>query len=105
LALMGKSGLENVANLCVQKSHYLYENIIKIDGFSKVTDNPFFKEFVIKTPIPAKDLIEKAKNENIFAGISLDNFFPNKTHELLIAVTEKRTHEELDKYLEFLGNL
>jgi len=35
LALMGKSGLENVANLCVQKSHYLYENIIKIDGFSK----------------------------------------------------------------------
>lgn len=105
LALMGKSGLKDAANLCLQKSHYLYENIIKIDGFSKVTDNPFFKEFVIKTPIPAKDLILKAKDENIYAGISLDNFFPNKTHELIIAVTEKRTRSELDNYLEFLRNI
>ena len=104
LALLGKTGLKDVANLCLQKSHYLYENIIKIDGFSKVTDNPFFKEFVIKTPIPAKDIIEKAKNKNIYAGIALDNFFPERTHELLIAVTEKRSREELDKYLKFLRN-
>ncbi len=105
LALLGKIGLENVANLCVQKAHYLYENILKIDGFSKATDNAFFKEFVIKTPIPAKEIIEKAKDKNIFAGISLEDFFPDKTHELLIAVTEKRSRKELDNYLEFLKNI
>lgn len=105
LSLMGNSGMKKIANLCLQKSHYLFENIQKIDGFSKVTDKPFFKEFVIKTPIPAKEIIEKANRENIFAGIPLDKFYASKTHELLIAVTEKNSKKEIDEFLDFLSRI
>ncbi|MCK5816569.1 MAG: aminomethyl-transferring glycine dehydrogenase subunit GcvPA [Candidatus Marinimicrobia bacterium] len=105
LALMGKSGLKQVAELCVQKAHYLQEKICALPGYSTANSAPFFKEFVIQTPIPAKEIIQKAVDQAIYAGIDLGTYFPERKNQLLIAVTEKRTKEELDKFVEFLAGI
>ena len=105
LALMGQSGLRQVAELCIQKAHYLYKKICELDGFNAVSNDPFFKEFVIKTPIPASDIIQKAQKRAIFAGIDLGMFFSERDHELLIAVTEKRSKEQMDTFVDFLSSL
>ncbi|MCD6337703.1 MAG: aminomethyl-transferring glycine dehydrogenase subunit GcvPA [Candidatus Marinimicrobia bacterium] len=102
LALMGRSGLKQVAELCVQKAHYLQEKICELSGYSAVNTSPFFKEFVIETPLPAKEIIQMALDRSIYAGIDLGTYFPKRKNQLLIAVTEKRTKEELDKFLQFL---
>jgi glycine dehydrogenase subunit 1 len=102
LALMGKTGLTKVAELSLQKAHYLQENICKLPGFSAANTAPFFKEFVVTCPVPAKDIIQAALVKNIFAGIDLGVFYPGRQHDLLIAVTEKRSKEEMDKFTEFL---
>ncbi|MCF7832796.1 MAG: aminomethyl-transferring glycine dehydrogenase subunit GcvPA [Candidatus Marinimicrobia bacterium] len=103
LALMGKSGLKKVAELCVQKAHYLQEKICELPGYAAANSTPFFKEFVIETPIPAKEIIQKAVDQAIYAGIDLGVYFPERKNHLLIAVTEKRTKEDLDKFVKFLS--
>ena len=99
LSLVGKEGLREVAELSLQKAHYLAEKIAKIEGFSIKYDKPFFKEFVVQTPAPAATIIEKLAKKNILAGIDLARFGDDG---LLIAVTEKRTKEDMDVFVKAL---
>ena len=96
MALMGKQGLKEVAELCIQKSHYLADEISKLNKFSLMYNNPFFKEFLIKTPISSKLIVDKLIEKNIFAGIPIDD------NSLLVAVTEKRTKKEMDYFVSLL---
>jgi glycine dehydrogenase subunit 1 len=105
LSLMGKSGLKKLAELCLQKSHYALEKITQIDGFSKKFSAPFFKEFVLQTPIPSKRIIKSLLKKNIFAGIDLSGYRLGFQNCLLISVTEKRTKEEIDYFVEQLKKL
>ncbi|MEW6686702.1 MAG: aminomethyl-transferring glycine dehydrogenase subunit GcvPA [Candidatus Edwardsbacteria bacterium] len=96
LSIMGKEGLRKVAELCLQKSHYACEEMAKIPGFKQKFSAPFFKEFVIQTPISPKKIIQRLESKKIFAGIDLGRFSSEYQDCLLVAVTEKRTKEEID---------
>jgi glycine dehydrogenase subunit 1 len=96
LSLLGKFGTRKVALLCLQKSHYAMDEITQIDGFKKKFDAPFFKEFVVETPIPPKKIIKSLIKRNLFAGIDLARFDRKLKNCLLVCVTEKRTKEEID---------
>jgi glycine dehydrogenase subunit 1 len=90
LSLLGRTGLRQVAELCLQKSHYLAEKLPL--GFR----SPFFKEFVaIPRRAPAA-VIAELQQEGILAGIDLGTLYPELAGRLLIAVTEKRTRADLD---------
>ncbi|MBN2103592.1 aminomethyl-transferring glycine dehydrogenase subunit GcvPA [bacterium] len=100
LALMGKQGIPKVAELCIQKAHYLAEQIQKLDGFSLMFDPPFFKEFAVRCPMEPEKIIHSLLKEKIFAGIDLSRFDYGIHDGLLIAVTEKRTKDEMDRFSE-----
>jgi glycine dehydrogenase subunit 1 len=103
LTLMGKHGFQEVANHCLQKSHYLAEQISQIKGFRLKYSNPFFKEFVLEVPDSPDDLLRALKAENILGGIDLSQFDYGFSNEILIAVTEKRTRGELDYFIRILS--
>jgi glycine dehydrogenase subunit 1 len=105
LALMGKAGLPEVAGLCLQKSHYLAKSIAGLKGFRLLSSRPFFKEFAVHCPVSPAKIIEALRNERIFAGIDLSKFDDGSGDGLLIAVTEKRTKTEMDRYLAALKNI
>jgi glycine dehydrogenase subunit 1 len=105
LALMGKTGLPEVAELCLQKAHYLAKGIAGLKGFKLLSIKPFFKEFAVQCPISPARIIDTLHQERIFAGIDLSRFDYGLKDALLIAVTEKRTKEEMDRYLDALKNL
>jgi glycine dehydrogenase subunit 1 len=100
MTLMGKEGLKEVAVQSTTKAHYLAEEISKLNGFSLVYDAAFFKEFAVKTPVSAEDIISKLKEKNIFPGIDLKQF--GYENMLLMAVTEKKRKEELDQLVREL---
>ena len=102
LALMGKNGLPKVAELCLQKAHYLAERLSAIPGFGLMFPGPFFKEFAIKTPVAPEKIIRAMLDEKIFAGIDLSRFDFGIGNGLLIAVTEKRTIEEMDRFVKLM---
>ncbi|MCD6102266.1 MAG: aminomethyl-transferring glycine dehydrogenase subunit GcvPA [Candidatus Cloacimonetes bacterium] len=97
MVLMGKKGLYEVARQSTIKAHYLFEKICEIDGFSPAYSSPFFKEFVVKTMGESKKIIEKMKNKGYFAGVDLSPFGYKK--QILMAVTEKRTKEEMNNFI------
>jgi len=101
MSLMGKAGLQEVAMNCVRKAHYLAEEICKIPGFSMAyPEAPFFKEFVVKTPIPAQDIVAKLLPRAIYPGLEMSKF-GNPDH-LMIAVTEKKSITDLDDLVKSL---
>jgi glycine dehydrogenase subunit 1 len=97
---MGKQGLIDVATQSYQKAHYLASEIAKIPGFSLYNNLPFFNEFAITTPVDVCEVKEEAEANGFFAGINLIKFTDHKG--LLIAVTEKRTKQELDDFVNIL---
>ncbi|GAB1370457.1 aminomethyl-transferring glycine dehydrogenase subunit GcvPA [Candidatus Kapaibacterium sp.] len=98
---MGKEGLKEVAYQSFQKAHYLADEISKINGFSLLNDKPFFNEFAVKVPASVSEIKNKCIANNIIAGFDVTSENGN-TPTLLIAVTEKRTKEEMDKFIDIL---
>ena len=98
LALMGPSGMKTAAELCLQKARYAAEKLSAAASLSPAFDRPTFKEFVVRLKDqPVEQLIEKARAENIFAGVPLGRWYTELSDCMLVAVTEKRTKEEIDR--------
>ena len=94
MSLMGREGLKEAAIQSAQKAHYLADELAKIKGISLKYQAPFFKEFVITTPLPAAKIIEKMIPRGIYAGVKVGE------NELMIAVTEKKQKAEMDEYVK-----
>jgi len=105
MSLMGKEGLTAVAELCTRKSHYLADKIAELDNFGIKFDNPFFKEFVVQSTHPVDEVLEKLRDNGIFAGIPLGDYDDQLTDCFLCAVTEKRTKKEMDDFVQALKEL
>ena len=102
LALLGKSGLPHLADLCLQKAHYAAGKIAAADGFSLRFDRPYFNEFALSCPIPAAVVNEKLLKQNIIGGFDCGRFFPDEKNTLLVAVTERNTKGQIDAFAEAL---
>ncbi len=96
MTLMGKEGLKKVAELCYNKSHYAYNELVKTGKFSLVFTAPFFKEFVVKSSVDVNTLNSKLLQQNIIGGYNVESKYPELKDGWLIAVTEKRTKEDID---------
>jgi len=98
LALMGPAGMRSVAELCLQKARYAAERLAALPSLSLAFDRPTFKEFVVRSKdCPVEELIERCRSEKILAGVPLGRWYPQWDDCLLVAVTEKRTKEEIDR--------
>jgi len=98
MSLIGRDGLVEAATQSTQKAHYLAERLAAVQGFAlSYPWAPFFKEFVLNTPVPAERIVRDLLNHGIYAGVDLGRF--GSERQLLIAVTEKKTLSELDEYV------
>lgn len=95
LEALGKHGLKTVADLCWNKAHYAAGQINKVPGF-KAREAMFFKEFVVNTPIPAQRIVDTLEKRSIVPGLALSRYYPERTHELLVCVTEMNTKAQID---------
>jgi glycine dehydrogenase subunit 1 len=102
LSIMGKSGIKELAEICFKKAHYLAEKIKEINGYKLLNNKPFFREFLVIPPVEPEKIIAEGKKEKILAGIDTSKF--SGMHKgLLIAVTEKRTEDEINRFVELLS--
>jgi len=103
LSLVGKEGIKEVAQLCADKAAYAYERLTGITGVNARFDGQsFFNEFVIDLPVPADAVTEKLYGKGFAAGFPLGCFYPDMENSLLIAVTEKRTKQQIDSFAQAL---
>lgn len=105
LSLLGKEGLKEVAYQCLQKSHYLYDRLLDTGLFTPIFNAPFFKEFAIKSTVPIEKLNAHLLDKGIIGGYSLEKDYTELDGGWLIAVTEKRTRQEMDALVERVGEI
>jgi glycine dehydrogenase subunit 1 len=99
LCLLGKEGLVEIATQSAQKAHYTANELCKIPGLALAYPKTyFFKEFVLKTPKKAEEIIKALLPKKFYAGIDLAPY--GKPDELMIAVTEKKTKAEIDSFVQ-----
>ncbi|MFW6273929.1 MAG: aminomethyl-transferring glycine dehydrogenase subunit GcvPA [Halanaerobium sp.] len=99
LAIMGKKGLKEVGTQSYHKAHYLAEKIDKLSGFEVANKGNFFHEFLVKSDKDIEEIKKQLSKDNIIAGYNLNKIGKKG---LLVAVTEKRTKKELDKFVKKL---
>ena len=106
LSQLGPQGLRETANLCLQKSRYAAEQLCQSDRFSLAFDQPTFKEFVVRDAENRVDqLLKTALDQGFLAGVPLGQWYPELVDCFLVAVTEKRTKQEIDRLVQTLTTL
>jgi glycine dehydrogenase subunit 1 len=103
LAQLGPTGLRETANLCLQKTRYLADQLCQNERFSMAFEAPSFKEFVVRDAENDVDgLLKGALDAGYLAGLPLGQWYPELSDCLLIAVTERRTKQEIDGLVQSL---
>ncbi|NOT00935.1 MAG: aminomethyl-transferring glycine dehydrogenase subunit GcvPA [Phycisphaerales bacterium] len=104
-AAMGRSGLRQVAQLCVNKSRYAAARIAELDGYRLKFAGPFFREFVVQSDRPVRNVLDHCQGRGIAAGVPLGGWFPELKDCFLIAVTEKRSRLQIDALADALKSV
>jgi glycine dehydrogenase subunit 1 len=112
LSWLGKEGLPELGALCARKAAYLRRRLLALPGLTAVTEGPVFREFAVRLPVPAGELVDSLLPEGFLAGVpagvvagrlgdaggGFGGAVGDLANVLIVAVTEKRTRAELDAY-------
>ncbi len=97
MSLLGKQGLTELSGVCAHKADYARDLLLRIPGVTmRFGGRWYFNEFVLNLPIAADKVIRGLFNRGLAAGFPLGRYFPEMNNCLLVAVTEKRTKEEIN---------
>lgn len=101
MAELGKTGMTQVADLCLQKSHYCLERLTTLSGIRQLfRDARFFKEFAVELPISVTLFNDRLLKHGIVGGLPLGEYYPEYPNGLLVCVTETKTREDIDCFVD-----
>ena len=102
LAWLGPRGLEEVGRQAAAKASYAFARLMAIDGVEAMFPGaPFFKEFAVRLPAPAVEVRDALLDRGFLAGV----LAPGDPHGLVVAVTERRTRDEIDAFGVAMGEV
>jgi glycine dehydrogenase subunit 1 len=96
LSWLGTTGLRELALRCARGTRYAREGLLAIDGIEPAASAPTLREFAVRTPVAGEVVVERMAEEGFLAGVPLGDEYGGG---LLVAVTEKRTRDEIDRYV------
>ena len=99
MSVMGEQGLKDACSLSYSGAHYLADALVATGKCVMAFDKPFFNEFAVKTTVPAQKILDTLASEGILGGVRIADDM------LLICVTEQRTKEDIDKFVETVKNI
>ena len=95
LSWLGPQGLYEIGYQAIQKASYMKQALMN-NGFNILNNSTSLREFLIQTKRSAEDIILEMGDKGFLAGIKYSD------NEILVAVTEKRTKEQIDNYVQSL---
>jgi glycine dehydrogenase subunit 1 len=105
LALMGAGGVKQVAHLCYQKAHYLAQKVGAIGGVEVIGEGPFFNEFVVRLPRPAREVNAALLAQGFIGGYDLQADYPTLGDAMLLCATEMNTRAQIDRFADALAEV
>jgi len=101
LSWLGPEGLREVGEACLALSHYARERVSLEPAFEAGS----FKEVAFRTPVPAREVVRRAREHGVHPGYALGRDYEGMDDVLLVALTEKRTVEDVDRLAEVLAEV
>ncbi len=106
LAVLGRRGLRQLAEICYHRAHYAARRIGKVRGFEVLSTRPFFQEFVVRCPLPVEELNERLLElHSIVGGLDLSRTHPHLEKCALVCVTEMVPRSEIDRFAQALAEV
>jgi glycine dehydrogenase subunit 1 len=103
LSLLGPQGLRELGETCLALAGYARERLTAAGLELAFPGRPTFKEFVVRTGRNAREALASARAQGVYAGYPLGRDYAGLDDALLVAVTEKRTTQEIDRLVEALA--
>ena len=97
LSWLGRRGIVELGELLLQRTAYARRTLAELDGVELLHEQPVVREFAVTLDAPVHKVIERCAAEGINPG------FPLEADGLLIAITEQRSREDIDKLARVLG--
>ena len=101
LSWLGPQGLREIGETCLALAEYARERVPLEPAFGAAS----FKEVAFRTPISAREIIRRAREHGVHTGYALGRDYSGMDDVLLVAVTEKRTVEDIDRLADVIAEV
>ena len=106
LSWLGREGLVEMAELLARRSAYAREQLGAIDGVGLLHTQPVVREFAVSLGLPDYDSVQRVLShcarERVEAGYALGRDYPEHPDGLLVAISERRSREDIDRLADVL---
>ena len=103
LSWLGRRGIVELAELMLRRTAYARSRLQAIRGVSLLHDRPVVREFALKLDAPVDRVIAKCRARGVNPGYPLGRDYPELEDGLLVAITEQRTKDQIDRLADVLG--
>jgi glycine cleavage system P protein (glycine dehydrogenase) subunit 1 len=104
LAWLGKRGFVELGELLVRRTAYARERLGGLEGVELLHEAPVVREFALRLDAPVPQVLDRLAEQGIGGGYPLARDYPEHEDGLLVALTERRSRADIDRFVELLGN-
>jgi glycine dehydrogenase subunit 1 len=103
LSWLGPQGVRELGETCMALADYAKGRIVTAGLELPFADRTTFKEFAVRVGRSAREVVKDAVDQGIHPGYALGRDYPGMDDVLLVAVTERRTTDDIDRLAEVLA--
>jgi glycine dehydrogenase subunit 1 len=103
LSWLGRQGIVDLVTLLVQRTAYARHRLEALPGVSALHEQPVVREFAVNLDAPVDRVLARCRDHGVNPGYALGRDYPELPDGLLVAITERRTGEDIDRLAEVLG--
>ena len=102
LVWLGKRGLVELGELMVRRTAYARDRLTAIEGVELLHDAPVCREFALTLDAPVLEVLDRCAADGIAAGVPIGRDYPEHANGLLVAITERRSKQDIDRLADAL---
>src|SRR3954469_4834697 len=102
LSWLGRQAIVELGELLLQRTAYARERLAAIDGVELLHEQPVVREFAVTLDAPVEPVRRACSEAGFNAGYALGRTYDEHPNGLLVAITERRTREQIDRFAETL---
>ena len=103
LAWLGRDGIVELGELLVRRTAYARERLAAVDGIELLHEAPVAREFAVRLDAPVAEVVDRVSEAGIAAGYPLGREYPEYEDGLLVAITERRSRDDIDRLADALA--
>jgi glycine dehydrogenase subunit 1 len=103
LSWLGRQGIVELGELLVARTAYARSALAALDGVELLHEHPVVREFALRLDAPVERVVDFCAERGVNPGLALGGMLPEYEDGLLVALTEQRGREDVDRLAAVLG--